>query len=105
MKGRKLQKESGLLIHHVPLSSQALSLFKELQNHSGNNQYMFPSRVSKFGVMSDGTINKMLKKIGYSDIQTTHGFRGLASTVLNETGMFDENLIEAQLAHVAQKTR
>ena len=60
---------------------------------------MFPSQRGEGKVMSDGTINKMLKTIGFHDVQTAHGFRGLASTILNESQLFSDDIIERQLAH------
>lgn len=49
--------------------------------------------------MSGETINRALEILGYGEQQTGHGFRGLASTILNETGRFRDRAIEAQLAH------
>lgn len=49
--------------------------------------------------MSDNTINAALRRLGYgSDEQTGHGFRSMASTLLNEQG-FAPDVIELQLAH------
>jgi|LSQX01.1.fsa_nt_gb integrase len=99
MKGRKIAKESGALTHTVPLAKQTIEILKELHLLTGNSVNMFPSQRGEGKVMSDGTINKMLKAIGFHDVQTTHGFRGLASTVLNESQQFSHDVIERQLAH------
>ena len=49
--------------------------------------------------MSNNTINAALRRLGYSsDEQTGHGFRSMASTLLNEQG-FPPDVIELQLAH------
>ena len=48
--------------------------------------------------MSNNTILKALDRMGYKGIMTGHGWRGIASTVLNEQG-FVEAHIEVQLAH------
>lgn len=99
MKGRKIAKESGALTHVVPLADQSIEILKELHSLTGGGTNMFPSQRGEGKVMSDGTINKMLKLIGFHDVQTAHGFRGLASTVLNESQLFSHDVIERQLAH------
>lgn len=49
--------------------------------------------------MSDNTINAALRRLGYSgDEMTAHGFRSMASTLLNEQGV-NSDWIERQLAH------
>ena len=49
--------------------------------------------------MSDNTIRTALITLGYdSTIQTAHGFRTIASTLLNEQG-WSPDAIERQLAH------
>src|SRR5438876_10398583 len=49
--------------------------------------------------MSNNTINTALRRLGYSsNEQTGHGFRSMASTLLNEQG-FPPDVIELQLAH------
>ncbi len=49
--------------------------------------------------MSEATINKVIKMIGYHGRLTGHGFRHMMSTILHEKG-FDSAWIEMQLAHV-----
>lgn len=99
MKGRKIEKESGFLTHVVPLANQTVEILQELHSLTGKGLNMFPSQRGEGKVMSDGTINKMLKTIGFHDVQTAHGFRGLASTILNESQLFNHDIIERQLAH------
>jgi integrase len=49
--------------------------------------------------MSENAITAGLRRMGYTgDEMTWHGFRSIASTMLNESG-FDPDAIEAQLAH------
>lgn len=86
--------------HIVPLSRQAVELLKELQRFTGTAKYVFPSLLSRDRPMSENTINAALRRLGYSgDDQTGHGFRSMASTLLNEQG-FPPDVIELQLAHV-----
>jgi integrase len=86
--------------HIVPLSRQAVAILRELQMFGGAGQYVFPSLVTKGRPMSENTINAALRRLGYSgEDQTGHGFRSMASTLLNEQG-FPPDVIELQLAHV-----
>ena len=85
--------------HIVPLSTQALAILKELQTYQTNSDYLFPSRSDKSKPKSDTVFIMALRRMGYEGRQTPHGFRHIASTLLNNRG-FDERHIEAALAHV-----
>jgi integrase len=86
-------------LHIVPLSTQALSVIEELRPFSGDGKYLFPSIRAKSRPMSDNTVNGALRRLGYeSDEMTGHGFRSMASTLLNENG-WNKDAIERQLAH------
>lgn len=99
MKGRKRAKESGVP-HEIPLSRQIVGLLKELQLITGKYPFLFPGlRNPRTTVISAETINKALKIMGYKGEQTGHGFRGLASTILNESRLFRWKAIDATLAH------
>jgi hypothetical protein len=54
----------------------------------------------KEGCMSSNTMLYALYRMGYHGRATTHGFRGVASTILNESNLFNRDWIERQLAHV-----
>ena len=85
--------------HLVPLSRQAVAILREVQVLTGRGRYVFPSLLSAERPMSNNTINAALRRLGYgSDEQTGHGFRSMASTLLNEQG-FPPDVIELQLAH------
>jgi integrase len=85
--------------HLVPLSRQALAILCELQPLARGGKYLFPSLRTRDRPMSDNTINAALRRMGYtSEEQTGHGFRSMASTLLNEQG-FPPDVIELQLAH------
>ncbi|MBO9657779.1 MAG: tyrosine-type recombinase/integrase [Chitinophagaceae bacterium] len=89
--------------HIVPLSQPSLILLKALQSITGYSEYLFPSQQRRrHPVMSENTINKILKNMGYAGRQVGHGFRAIASTVLNESGLFRPDVIEAQLAHIEE---
>ena len=84
--------------HIVPLSSQAVALFKEMQRISGNRQHVFPNEINPQKCMSNNTMLFALYRMGYRSRTTGHGFRACASTILNEQG-FMPDVIERQLAH------
>jgi integrase len=85
--------------HIVPLSRQALAILRELEPLARGGRYLFPSLRTRDRPMSDNTINAALRRLGYtSEEQTGHGFRSMASTLLNEQG-FPPDVIELQLAH------
>ena len=85
--------------HLVPLPPQAVAALQELRAlpGAGNCPCLFPSP-SREGFMSNNTMLFGLYRLGFHSRATVHGFRGLASTILNETG-FNSDWIERQLAH------
>ncbi len=86
--------------HSVPLSSQALQMLGELRALTGTGKYCFPSIRSPLMPISENTLNAALRRLGYTkDEVCSHGFRSTASTLLNESGLFNPDAIEAQLAH------
>lgn len=84
--------------HIVPLSRQALAVLKELRQISGHCELLFPSERKLTNPISENTLSYAMGRMGYKGIATPHGFRALASTILNEEG-FDPDVIERQLAH------
>ena len=87
--------------HIVPLSTQTLVVLYDLKRMAADNaRFMFPVLGTKEGVMSENTINKALRTLGYAgDVMTGHGFRSMASTLLNEQQRWHPDAIERQLAH------
>ena len=84
--------------HLVPLAPQTVRLLGDIKRVSGDSAFLFPAP-TKSGVMSENTMIFALYRLGYHSRQTVHGFRRLASTMLNEQG-FNRDWIELQLAHV-----
>lgn len=83
----------------VPLSRQSLHILEELRAVTGSGKYLFPSLTSSLRPISENTLNQALRRLGYSgDEMTSHGFRSMASTLLNELG-WNRDAIERQLAH------
>lgn len=86
-------------VHIVPLSKQAINVIEELKPVTGTGKYLFPSNRTVTRPMSDNTINGALRRLGYTrEEMTGHGFRSMASTLLNEQG-WNRDAIERQLAH------
>jgi integrase len=86
--------------HFTPLAKQAVTLLHDLKLMAGNKLFVFPGLINK---TEDRTINgnsilDALNDIGFKGVMTGHGYRGLARTILAETG-FDKNHVELQLAH------
>jgi integrase len=85
--------------HIVPLCSQAINILQELQAYKGSGKYLFPSTRSSQRPMSENTVLGALRRLGYTTTEMTgHGFRSMASTLLNEKG-WNRDAIERQLAH------
>lgn len=85
--------------HIVPLSRQAVSILRELKEMNGNREYIFPSLPRPRQPMSKGTILMALKRMGYKNKMTGHGFRSLAMGVLKEKLGYSHELVDRQLAH------
>jgi integrase len=84
--------------HVVPMSRQALAVFKELHELNGKRGFVFPNQADPRKPMSENTILYAIHDAGYKGRMCGHGFRHLASTTLNEAG-FRPDVIERQLAH------
>ncbi|GHV40028.1 integrase [Synergistales bacterium] len=85
--------------HLVPLARQSIELLREIQELTGDRQYIFPSARNDGRPMSENTIRIALRSMGYgNDEMTAHGFRGMVSTQLNEQG-YNADVIELCLAH------
>jgi integrase len=84
--------------HIVPLSRQALAILKEVKDQTGERDFVFFSPRSKKKHISNGVFLMALRRMGYQGLMTGHGFRTLASTILNERG-YPPDVIERQLAH------
>lgn len=87
--------------HIVPLSQQVIKLFKEQYDEVGlfNTEWVFPSQNKLKNPMSDGTVNKAIKRLGFGEKMVAHGFRSLARTAIREELEYDSEVIEKQLAH------
>lgn len=85
--------------HFVPLSTQAMECLEQLQSITGRCELLFPKRGTSREPMSNSTILRVIERVGYKGRMTGHGFRSVASSTLNESGLFDFDAIERQLSH------
>lgn len=86
--------------HIVPLSRQSISVIDGMRPLTGDAPYLFPSMRTVHRPISENTLNGALRRLGYgNDDMTSHGFRSMASTRLNEMGRWNPDAIERQLAH------
>ncbi|WP_232037107.1 tyrosine-type recombinase/integrase [Asticcacaulis excentricus] len=86
--------------HWVPLSRQSVTLLLDLNEITGNHVYLFPSIRTWQRPMSENAVNVALRRLGYGpDEMTGHGFRSTASTLLNESGLWQPDAIEVALVH------
>ncbi|WP_298194344.1 integrase arm-type DNA-binding domain-containing protein [Novosphingobium sp.] len=86
--------------HVVPLSRQVVELFAEIHTATGPTGYVFPCLRTRARPMSENTLNAALRRLGFSkDEMTAHGFRSMASSLLNESGKWHPDAIERALAH------
>lgn len=89
--------------HLVPLSTQAVSILRDMEPYSSHLEYVFPGGRDPKRPMSDAAINAAMRRLGI-DTQnelTGHGFRAMARTILHERLNYPPEVIEVQLAHKA----
>lgn len=92
----KLRRE-----HVVPLAPQVVAILEDLHRITGPTGFMFPSLRTADKPISEGTLKAALANIGYtSDVQTPHGFRTTASTLLHRARKWERHIVEFQLQHV-----
>ena len=84
-------------LHIVPLARQVIDLLNDLKIMTGHGRYLFHGLCSWDGsrCISEGAENKVLREHGYGhDVMVAHGFRGMASTLLNNSMLFRPDVIE-----------
>jgi len=87
--------------HRKPLAPLAVAILEALRNHTGNRRLAFPSMITVERPISENTLNGALRRLGYKKEEaTSHGFRASASSLLNESGRWNPDAIEAELGHM-----
>jgi integrase len=90
--------------HIVPLAHQAIAILRDLKHITGDGKFVFPGARTNGRPMSENTVNAALRRMGYQkEDMTGHGFRSMASTLLNEQG-WGRDAIERQLAHAERNS-
>jgi integrase len=87
--------------HLIPFPKQVKKLLELLLPITGQSEYIFPSSIHQEKPMSSASVNVALKRMKsgkYHGRMVAHGFRSMASTILNEN-KFRGEVIEKQLAH------
>ena len=86
--------------HLIPLSRQSIEILRKLFAYSGNGVYVFPNYKDEKRSMSKSALLGAIRRLDFDkDEMCPHGFRSMASTMLNELG-YNADWIERQLAHV-----
>ncbi|ENY9362168.1 tyrosine-type recombinase/integrase [Salmonella enterica] len=87
--------------HIVPLSDQAITVLKQIEALSGHLSFIFPGEYDQDKCMSDNTVNKALRVMGYDTKKEIcgHGFRAIACSALSESGLWSKEAIEKQMSH------
>ncbi|BEH11831.1 MULTISPECIES: tyrosine-type recombinase/integrase [Geobacter] len=89
--------------HLVPLAKQAIAILRELHKLTGNGKHLFPSLRSNKRPMSNVAMLAAFRRMGYDkEEMTTHGFRAMARTILDEVLQIRPDFIEHQLAHAVR---
>jgi len=105
LEGRKWdipeERMKNRLPHRVPLTDMMIAELQSLKL-THNQELLFPHRLNSKEPMRSESVLAVLKRSGYAGRMTTHGFRSLFSTVVNESNLFNPDAIERQLAHVPQ---
>lgn len=87
--------------HLVPLSRQALSILEQIKSMSGNRELIFVGDHDPRKPMSENTVNKALRVMGYdTKVEVCgHGFRTMACSSLIESGLWSKDAVERQMSH------
>ncbi|MGU3799857.1 tyrosine-type recombinase/integrase [Enterobacter hormaechei] len=87
--------------HLVPLSRQALTILEQIKSMSGNRELIFVGDHDPRKPMSENTVNKALRVMGYdTKVEVCgHGFRTMACSSLIESGLWSKDAVERQMSH------
>jgi integrase len=96
------EKMKGRQAHIVPLSIQAVAILRDLHELTGGGKYVFPCHGKRDKPMSEAAINRALHKMGFKGLQTPHGFRATARTILDEVLQQRLEFAEHQMAHAVR---
>ncbi len=104
MKRGKLAMNPDKTDHQVCISQQALVLLRELHTLTGGSRWLFPNQRDPQKPMSNGAILMAIRRMGYQNQMTGHGFRALAMSTIKEKLHYRHEVVDRQLAH-AQRNK
>lgn len=92
--------------HLVPLSRQALAILKQVHKLSGDRDFVFIGDHDHRKPMSENTVNKALRVMGYdTKVEVCgHGFRTMACSSLIESGLWSRDAVERQMSHMERNS-
>ncbi|HED2320957.1 tyrosine-type recombinase/integrase [Kluyvera cryocrescens] len=92
--------------HLVPLSHQALAILKHVHELSGDRDFVFIGDHDHRKPMSENTVNKALRVMGYdTKVEVCgHGFRTMACSSLIESGLWSRDAVERQMSHMERNS-
>ncbi|WP_414161837.1 tyrosine-type recombinase/integrase [Serratia sp. BNK-10] len=92
--------------HLVPLSRQALTILEKIKSMSGNRDLIFVGDHDPRKPMSENTVNKALRVMGYdTKVEVCgHGFRTMACSSLIESGLWSRDAVERQMSHMERSS-
>lgn len=87
--------------HIVPLSSQSITILKQIRDISRHQELVFPGDHDPYKPMCENTVNKALRLMGYDtkDEICGHGFRAMACSALMESSLWSQDAVERQMSH------
>jgi integrase len=89
------------LPHHVPLTPQMVAILDAVQNFGFSEKYIFGAyRQGKYPHLQPEAPNNFLKKLGYKDVLTAHGWRSVPLTVGQDTLKVSHEIIQRQMGHL-----
>ena len=91
--------EKNRLQHVKPLPALAIDILDKHRISAGAGEFVFPMLSNPRRPISANAFNQALHKLGYKGVQTSHGLRASASSLLNESGLWHEDAIEKELGH------
>lgn len=87
--------------HLVPLSKHAISVLRRIHTWTDNHELIFTGDHNPKRAMSENTVNKALRTMGYDTKAEVcgHGFRTMACSALIESGLWSKDAVERQMSH------
>lgn len=85
--------------HEVPLSRQVIEILRLMIEPAHGSGFVFPAYHNPKIAISENAINQALRRMGYGGVMPAHGFRSTASSLFNESNMWNPDAIERALAH------